>query len=112
MRAESRSPSPRSRGSETVAVPHVLIIHRVADYDAWKAVFDAAAGIRRDAGERHYELLAAEDDPAHIVHYSEWTDLASARAFFESAELVEIRRQAGVHAPTFHYLDELETGTL
>jgi len=38
-------------------VQRVLIIHEVDDYDAWKAVFDGAAGIRRHAGERDYELL-------------------------------------------------------
>ena len=28
-------------------MPHVLIIHEVRDYDAWKIVFDEAAGIRK-----------------------------------------------------------------
>ena len=31
-------------------MPYVLIIHEVADYEAWKKVFDFAAGIRFDAG--------------------------------------------------------------
>jgi len=26
---------------------HVLMIHAVKDYEAWKAIFDAAAGIRK-----------------------------------------------------------------
>ncbi len=38
-------------------MPHVLIIHEVADYAAWKKVFDGAAGIRREAGERSYQVL-------------------------------------------------------
>jgi hypothetical protein len=29
---------------------YVLIIHEVADYPAWKKVFDDAADIRREAG--------------------------------------------------------------
>jgi hypothetical protein len=36
---------------------HVLIVHEVADYLAWKAVFESAAGIRRDAGEREFQVL-------------------------------------------------------
>jgi len=92
--------------------PHVLIVHEVADYAVWKDVFDRAAHMRRAAGEREYRLLACDDDPARIVHFSRWTDLAAARAFFESTELVEIRRQAGVRAPKFLYLNPLETGQL
>lgn len=91
---------------------HVHIIHRVDDYDAWKQVFDQAATLRRDAGERTYQVLRVEDDPTTIVHLSEWTSTAAARAFFESPELVRLRAEAGVHAPQFHYLELLEAGDL
>ena len=67
-----------------------LIVHRVADYDAWKAVFDAAAGIRREAGERSFQVLCAEEDPETLVHFSTWTSTAAAREFFESARLQQI----------------------
>ena len=91
---------------------HVLIIHEVADYAAWKLVFDGAAGIRKEAGERSYQVLRYENEPRKIVHCSVWTSIAEAKAFFESPRLVEIRKQAGVHAPEFIYLDQLEAGTL
>lgn len=91
---------------------YVLIIHEVEDYPAWKTVFDNAAGIRREAGERSYQVLKYENDANRIVHFSAWTSVAAARAFFESPRLVEIRRQAGVKAPEFIYLDLLEAGTL
>ena len=91
---------------------HVLIIHEVADYDAWKRVFDNAAGIRREAGERSYQVLHYEGEPRKIVHFSVWTSLAAARAFFESPRLVKIRAEARVKAPEFIYLEEVEAGTL
>ena len=91
---------------------HVLIIHEVADYPAWKKVFDAAAGIRREAGERSYQVLKYETDANRIVHFSAWTSFAAARAFFESPRLVKIRQEAGVKAPEFIYLEQLEAGTL
>jgi quinol monooxygenase YgiN len=91
---------------------HVLIIHEVADYTAWKAIFDRAAGIRRDAGERSYQVLKYETDPNRIVHFSQWTSIAAAKAFFESPELVRIRAEAGVKAPEFIYLQQLEAGNL
>ncbi len=92
--------------------PHVLIVHEVADYAAWKKVFDGAAGIRREAGERSYQVLRDEREPRRVVHFSTWTSLAAARAFFDSPRLVKIRAEAGVKAPEFLYLEEFERGTL
>lgn len=91
---------------------HVLIIHEVADYAAWKKVFDGAADIRREAGERSYQVLRYENEARKIVHFSTWTSHADARAFFESPRLVAIRRAAGVKAPEFIYLEQLEAGIL
>jgi len=92
--------------------PYVLIIHEVDAYDAWKEVFDAAAGLRRAAGELSYQLLRESSSDRNLVHFSRWTSLDAARSFFESPELVEIRRAAGVHPPTFLYLDSVESAAL
>jgi len=93
-------------------MPYVLIIHEVQDYAVWKANFDKAAGIRKAAGEVSYQLLKHETDANNVVHFSRWTSLDNARRFFESPELVEIRRNAGVKAPEFLYLEEIEQGVL
>jgi len=91
---------------------YVLIIHEVADYPAWKQVFDQAANIRKEAGERSYQVLKYEHEPNKIVHFSAWTSLEDAKRFFESPQLVKIRAEAGVKSPDFIYLDQLEAGTL
>ncbi len=91
---------------------HVLITHEVADYSAWKSVFDGAAGIRKEAGERSYQVLRYEHEPNKIVHFSAWTSITAAKAFFESPRLAAIRKEAGVKAPEFVYLDSLESGIL
>ena len=91
---------------------HVLIIHEVEDFGAWKAIFDKAAKIRKDAGELSYQLLKYDTDSNIIVHFSRWTSLNNARRFFESPELIEIRKEAGVKAPNFIYLEEIEHGVL
>ena len=93
-------------------MPYVLIIHEVDAYPAWKTIFDHAAGIRKQAGEIRYQLLRHDTDANRIVHFSEWTSLDQARHFFESPELIEIRREAGVNAPEVHYLHEIEQGLL
>lgn len=91
---------------------YVLIIHEVEDYPAWKKVFDNAATIRKTAGEISYQVLRYPDQPNKIVHFSNWSSIENAKAFFESPELVKIRKEAGVKAPEFIYLEQLESGTL
>lgn len=105
-------PAPSSTPSPSLSLPRVLIIHEVADYPAWKKVFDGAAGIRREAGERSWQVLKYENDPNRIVHFSTWTSLDAARSFFESPKLVQIRIDAGVKAPEFIYLEQVEAGEL
>lgn len=90
----------------------MLIIHAVKDYAAWKTIFDEAATIRKAAGERSYTVLRDAADSRGVVHYSQWTSIAAAHTFFESPRLIEIRRQAGVEAPEFHYLHKLDEGVL
>lgn len=91
---------------------YVLIIHEVEDYELWKKVFDDAASIRKDAGERTYQVLKHASNSNKIVHFSCWTSVDAAKQFFESPKLVKIRLDAGVKAPEFIYLEQLESGTL
>ena len=90
----------------------VLILHEVEAYPAWKFVFDDAREIRKIAGELSYQLLKHDHDENQIVHFSEWTSLDSARRFFESHELIEIRKKAGVKMPSFIYLEQIEHAKL
>jgi len=89
---------------------HVLIIHEVADYFAWKKVFDGAAGIRKEAGERSYQVLRYQNDPNRIVHFSVWTSIDDARRFFESPKLVKIRAEAGVSLPNLSIWNSSKRG--
>lgn len=81
-------------------------------YPAWKAIFNQAAEMRKHAGEISYQLLKYDTDANHIVHFSQWSSLEDARRFFESLELIQIRQKAGVKAPSFIYLDEIEQQVL
>jgi quinol monooxygenase YgiN len=93
-------------------MPYVLIIHEVEDYESWKKIFDDASNIRREAGERAYQVLKYETNPNKVVHFSSWTSIDDAKRFFESPKLIRIRTEAGVKSPDFIYLDQLDSGTL
>ena len=94
------------------AVRFVLNIHEVENYETWKAVFDKSSAIRKEAGETRFQVLSCASGSKRIVHFSEWTSIAAARRFFESPELIEIRRMASVKSPEFIYLGELYSGDL
>lgn len=91
---------------------YVLIVHEVESYPAWKIVFDRASSIRKTAGEISYKLLHHDNEKNKIVHFSQWNSLKNARSFFESNALQAIRREAGVIAPNFIYLKEIDDKTL
>ncbi|MFN8356004.1 MAG: antibiotic biosynthesis monooxygenase [Spirosomataceae bacterium] len=91
---------------------YVLIIHEVEEYAAWKQIFDRAASIRKEAGEIAYQVLNYEMEPNKIVHFSSWKSIEAAKNFFESPQLVQIRKEAGVQSPNIIYLNQLESGVL
>ncbi len=90
----------------------VLIIHDVVDIVIWKSIFDEAANLRKSAGEIRYQVFEDSSTPNKVVHFSEWTSLEQAKVFFESKDLVEIRRKVGVQLPVFMYLRLVEEGIL
>lgn len=91
---------------------YVLIIHEVDEYEVWKKGFDKASHLRQSAGEIEYQVLRYEDEPNKIVHFSKWHSLDKAKLFFESNKIKEIRKELGVKAPEFIYLDQLDSGIL
>ncbi len=91
---------------------YVLIIHEVEVYEKWKNIFDGASKIRKEAGELSYQVLRSKNEPNRIVHFSRWSSHERAKFFFESAELLKIRKDAGVVQPQFIYLEELDRGLL
>ena len=84
-------------------MPHALIIHEAADYPAWR-------NLRRRRRHPARGLRAALPR-LRYVHSSAWTSLADARSFFGSSRPRRLRDQAGVRAPEFICLQELEAGT-
>ncbi len=77
--------------------PAALIIsYRVADFDAWKAVFDSNEENRIDHGFVGHHINRAEDDPNALAVYLAASDIDRARAFAGSDELKALMAQAGV----------------
>jgi hypothetical protein len=74
----------------------IIIRHRVADFDAWKAAFDEHAAVRSDHGLADSGLLRDEDDANTVTILLSSDDTARAREFLASDSLRETMQGAGV----------------
>ena len=95
-------------------MPHMLAVNlKVANYEKWKASFDASAEMRKAAGEQSYQLFRKADDPNDLVMLCVWHDEASARRFLASDDLRAAQAESGVtQHPDCAVLVELDSRTL
>lgn len=92
---------------------HLLIRHRIEDFDAWKQAFDDFIETRRASGEKTWQIFRAQGDPNNIFVLNGWDTADNARAFTQKAELKEAMQKAGVaEEPEIYFLSEVDSGTV
>ena len=74
----------------------LVITYKVADFDSWKAVFDANEQGRIDNGFVGHHINRGEDDPNDLAIYLAVGDVDRARAYAGSDELKSLMREAGL----------------
>jgi quinol monooxygenase YgiN len=91
-----------------------LVRHRVADFDAWKKVYDGFAPIQTEHGVLGHQVLRSIENPNDVIVTHTFDSREAAKAFFTMPELKEAMSQAGVDADSVQisYFDEVEAGTL
>jgi quinol monooxygenase YgiN len=84
-----------------------IVLHRVADYDTWRPIYDGLDDARDAAGVLHHEVLRSEDDANLVIVRHDFTDRPAAESFFASAELKQGMEAAGVDTATIqvHFAD-------
>ncbi|MEM1214058.1 MAG: antibiotic biosynthesis monooxygenase [Bacteroidota bacterium] len=81
------------------------VTHPVADYDAWKKVFDSIYDLRRSHGELSYEVGTLTDQPGTVYVINTWASIEDAKGWLENPEIAENMAKAGVTArPMIQYL--------
>ena len=89
---------------------NVLIHHEVADYTAWKAVFDSAFDWRHKNGECSCRIFRGAGNVNNLTLFFEWDTLEKARAFIASDELKAKMASAGVKgSPRVDFLTEVHS---
>ena len=86
---------------------HVLVRHKVEDYNNWRAVFDDALMMRRNAGELSFRVFRNYEDANEVSVLCDFDSFDQARKFLTSPELKKAMQAAGVaEAPHIEYLHE------
>jgi antibiotic biosynthesis monooxygenase (ABM) superfamily enzyme len=92
---------------------HLFVKHKVADYNTWKATFDAFVETRRAGGEKSFQILHPDNEPNNLLLMFEYDNLENARSFMNSEELKNAMQKAGViEEPQINFLNELDKGVL
>jgi hypothetical protein len=74
----------------------MIVQHQVADFAAWKSVFDGALATRQSVGEIAFEILQDPVDQNSVTVIFEWDTLERAKAFAEDPVLENGMHAAGV----------------
>ena len=91
-----------------------LVRHRVADFDAWRKVYDDFAPIQAEHGVLGHQVLRSIENPNDVIVTHTFDSREAAKGFFAMPELKEAMSKAGVNADSVQisYFDEVESGTL
>ena len=88
----------------------ILVHHEVANYQAWKSVFDASSDWRLKNGEQSCRIFHSAGNVNDLILLFEWENLDAARAFMTSEELKARMAKAGVKGqPRIEFLTEMHT---
>ena len=76
----------------------VLISHRVADYDAWKLVYDQVTSGPLGSDVSSYRIWRGQDDPNLVILEERYESRKAAEATFANPELTGVIASSGVVA--------------
>jgi quinol monooxygenase YgiN len=75
-----------------------LVRHRVADYDAWRTVYDGAGEMQRSAGVTDAAVYRDADDPNVVLVMHRFGSRDQAEAFMGNPDAKATMESAGVDA--------------
>jgi len=74
----------------------IFMLHRVADYDAWRRVYDDFADAQREGGVTSQAVYRSETDPNSVLVMHAFGSSEEAHSFLERADLRQAMEGAGV----------------
>ena len=77
----------------------LVVRHPVADYAAWREVYDSIEPLRQEFGCTGQSVFQSPGDPNDVTVLHYWTTLEQAQGFAGSDALKEAMGRAGVAGP-------------
>ena len=74
----------------------LFVRHTVADYTAWRKIYDEFKATRTSMGVTSDGVYQATDNPNDVTIYHEFATTEAAQALIQSAELRDAMGRAGV----------------
>lgn len=91
-------------GIRNESIYRISIAHKVADFEAWKVIFDSDEDRRKSSGLTLTGLGTVEDDPSEVFIMFATDDMEKSKAYINDPTLKELMGQAGViSAPEFNF---------
>ena len=86
-----------------------FVVHRVADYDAWRPVYDSFRDAQESGGVTQQEVWRSQDDPNLVFVRHDFADRGAAEAFFNRADLREAMGKGGVDESSLqiHFVEQV-----
>jgi hypothetical protein len=91
--ASGRTGTLRRAGAADV---RVYIHHEVADYSAWRKVYDAFAGTQRKLGVTHKAVYQSVENPNDVTVTHDFKTTEKAKTFMSAPEVKSAMDKAGV----------------
>jgi hypothetical protein len=83
-----------------------LVLHRVADFDTWRGVYDSVAPLQAAGGVTAESVHRMAGDPDNVLVIHHLDSVAAAQGFFASPDLLDAMERAGVKAePRIEFSD-------
>lgn len=73
-----------------------IILHRVADYDSWRKVYDSVGDMQKAGGVTQESVHQMVDDPNNVLVIHHFDSVDTARAFFGREDLRDAMQRSGV----------------
>lgn len=90
------------------ATASMMVTHRVANFAAWKRIYDSVEDLRREHGVIGAAVNQSLDDPNEVIVYHQAESREALEAFSSSTGLKAAMQAAGVtSAPEFRFADAL-----
>jgi hypothetical protein len=89
--------APVQRRIKVAEVTVWFVLHRVADYNAWRRVYDRVSEVQRELGLTRRVVYRAEGDPNNLLVMQEFQSSEAAHSFFEHPRSREVLQYAGVN---------------